>query len=246
MWGESKKWRTIASTTSRRACKSSRCPVRARARGGGAIDEGCGGGAGGAACATRPLRHQPCVCQCVRQCVCQCVRQCVCQCVCECVCQCVRQCVCQSVCEWVRVGAKRAVLEQPTPLRTVRDYERAGECGLTPRLRAHGAAGGAPHTTEQVVYVSERDGSDETGDGSEAKPFKSAGRVFKAADVRSIRRAGRLLWHRSRPLLCAAEGTGGSTNRGPRRECTTPTFASTAPTAPTAHAGRKVRRRACR
>jgi len=44
--------------------------------------------------------------------------------------------------------------------------------------------------TEFAVFVSEREGNDETGDGSEAKPFKTVIRAFREADVR--RRADRL------------------------------------------------------
>jgi hypothetical protein len=42
----------------------------------------------------------------------------------------------------------------------------------------------APCGTERVVYVSEREGSDEHGDGTEAKPFKTVPRALKEGDVR--------------------------------------------------------------
>ena len=65
---------------------------------------------------------------------------------------------------------------------------------------------------EQVVYVSEREGNDETGDGTEQRPFKTVPRAFKEGDVRDsvffhpffpsylglLLRADTRLWRRAR------------------------------------------------
>ena len=53
------------------------------------------------------------------------------------------------------------------------------------RHRRRGARRPTGRGLEQVVFVSEREGNDETGDGTEQRPFKTVPRAFKEGDVRA-------------------------------------------------------------
>ena len=96
-----------------------------------------------------------------------------------------------------------------------------------------------------MVYVSEREGDDDAGDGTEQKPFKSVNRAFKEGDVRPRARApkpsDRCATAVGRLLTPQAQRRRGATHAAwPARASLRRTFGWTASTVP---AGRRVRSR---